>query len=861
MRPALQLHEGGLLERQQFLDQLEAHAREAASGSGRLVVVAGEAGIGKTSLVDAFRGRRPDMRWLWGACDGGFTPRPLGPLYDIATTAGGRLRELCTAEADRNAVFAAFTALLAESGPVGVVVEDLHWADEATLDWLSYVSRRLVDLPALVLTTSRDDEPGDDGLLADVMGRLASHRSTRRITLPSLTPDAVRRVADGQDADELHRLTGGNPFYLGEVRAWGRPAGPAWGADGAGARLRRHSPPAQRILAAAAILGRPAPATLLAEIAGVSPAAIDECCVSGALLADGQDFVFRHELTRRAVEEGLPRVQAAELHRIALLALARERTHVAELTHHAVGAADVAAVLRYAPQAGRAAADASAHREAIIHFRRALAHADQLTSTEHADLEEALSESLFVRDQWAEAERHWRRTIELRRALGDPVALSRCLRRYGVCLTRLCRAEESRVVETEAYELMRDADDCVERAIVFYVRGVSEYLALDDRREGVDECARIGKDLGDDALVGKALLAGAFLESRSGAVDFGALEKALVQGKRSGEAWLTACTYANIQWAKVDQLRFDLLPDAYPEGLAYCLDHEQHAFGLYLQGSRAMELMRRGANDEAIDLALACLQTTVSPLIRMHVMMALVRAAFRLGRPEARAWLEETWGLGHGTDETSWLVRIATCAAEASWLTADPTLVDDRVHEAYRGGVGADPWRHGELTAWIQRLGHEVDHARALEPPYSLEVAGEYAVAAQAWREIGCPFEEAVALLWTGDLDAMRRALNLFVGVSSAPGAARARRVLQQHGVRVQAPRGPRASTVAHPAGLTAREAEVLAALRDGLTNTQIAQRLFLSTRTVDHHVSAILAKLGVSTRAEAARRAEALNT
>ena len=101
------------------------------------------------------------------------------------------------ADADRNELFAAFLDKLGEGGPVGVVVEDLHWADEATLDWLSHLSRRLSALPALVLATYRDDEPSDDGLLADVVGRLAGHGSTRRIVVSPLTSDAVRRFANG----------------------------------------------------------------------------------------------------------------------------------------------------------------------------------------------------------------------------------------------------------------------------------------------------------------------------------------------------------------------------------------------------------------------------------------------------------------------------------------------------------------------------------------------------------------------------------------------------------------------------------------------------------------------------------------
>jgi DNA-binding CsgD family transcriptional regulator len=841
-----------LLEREQQLAELGDYAADAASGNGRLVLVTGEAGIGKTSLVDTFRAGNPDLRWLWGACDGGFTPRPLGPLFDLATSAGGRLRELCTAEADRNELFAAFLDKFGEGGTFGVVIEDLHWADEATLDWLSHLSRRLSSLPALVLATCRDDEPGDDGLLADVMGRLAAHGSTRRVVVSPLTSDAVRRLAQGQHAEDLERLTGGNPFYLGEVLAMGGIEVPPSVADIVRARVRRHSPDAQRILAAGAVLARPAPASLLAAVAGVPAAAVDECHASGTLLADGQHFAFRHELTRRAVEEAVPHVQAAELHRIALLALEREGADAAELAHHAVGAGDADAVIRYAPVAGRAAAAASAHREAIVQFKRALAHAELLSPTERADLEEAVATSMSTRDQWAESEEHWVRTLEIRRRLSDPVALARGLRLYGRCLWRLCRTEESQAAEDEAYDLMRDADDCEERALILYIRANTPTLSLEHRRHALDECTRIGKDLGDDALVGRALLAGAFVESDStGAIDYASLEDALEHGRRSGDATLTACTYTNMHEAIVDQLRLDAYPGLFEEGLAYCLDHEQHTFSVCIRGSRVIELVRRGRNQEAIELALATLEETISPVNRMHVMIGLVRAAYRLGRPEARTWLDELWELGRSNDETFWLISIATTAAEAAWLTGDESLVTEEVHQVYRRGLSDDPWVQGDLMSWLARLGEPVDAAHELPPPYSLEIAGEYAAAADAWREIGCPFEEAVSLTETGEPDSMRRALEIFVDLGTEPATAILRRRLREAGVHTQS-RGPRSSTRAHPAGLTAREAEVLDVLREGLTNAEIARRLYLSPRTVDHHVSSILAKLGVSTRSEA---------
>jgi DNA-binding CsgD family transcriptional regulator/tetratricopeptide (TPR) repeat protein len=559
------------------------------------------------------------------------------------------------------------------------------------------------------------------------------------------------------------------------------------------------------------------------------------------------------------VEEGLPRVQSTELHRIALLALEREGADDAELAHHAVRAGEVDAILRYAVSAGRTAAAASAHREAIVQFRRALAHADRLTPTEHADLEEAVANSLSTRDLWAEAEEHWTRAIGIRRTLHDAEALSRCLRRYGTCLWRLCRTEEYRLATREAFELMRDADDSRERALAYFSMGSSEEIPIAERNTILDESARIAKGLDDEALVGRALFGKAFMESETGVVDFGLLEEALAHALRSEDANLASAIYTNLYEVAIDMLMLDAYATQYQDALTYCLDHEEHTYSVCMRGSRVTELVRRGRNPEAIELALETMKETISPVNRMHLGIGLTTAGFRIGHPEAPEWLEQAWQLGLGNDETFWMIAIATSAAQGAWLTGDQNLVDDRVLATYERGRTNDPWVQGELSGWLMRLGHDVDRAATFPAPFSLEHSGKYAEAAQAWHELGCPFEEAVALTWTGEPEAMRSALDVFARIGSAPAAANVRRLLLRDGIRVPAARGPRPATRSHPAGLTKREAEVLDQLRAGLTNAEIARRLYLSPRTVDHHVSAILAKLGVSSRAEAAAQAAVL--
>src|SRR6266487_4167142 len=236
MRPAGEGHNPGrgfrvteLLERASFLQALAEYADEARRGEGRLVLVSGESGIGKTALLEAFQRRTTGARWLWGGCDGLLTPRPLGPVVDIGLQAGGELADLCRRGAARDRLFMAFLAGIESPAALTVaVIEDVHWADEATIDLLSLAGRRLWRMRVLLLATYRDDELAADHPLRVVLGDLATQRAARRMRLPPLSEDAVRELVGPRDVDaaELRRVTGGNPFYVSEMLEAGWPSVP-----------------------------------------------------------------------------------------------------------------------------------------------------------------------------------------------------------------------------------------------------------------------------------------------------------------------------------------------------------------------------------------------------------------------------------------------------------------------------------------------------------------------------------------------------------------------------------------------------------------------------------------------------------
>jgi DNA-binding CsgD family transcriptional regulator len=162
-----------------------------------------------------------------------------------------------------------------------------------------------------------------------------------------------------------------------------------------------------------------------------------------------------------------------------------------------------------------------------------------------------------------------------------------------------------------------------------------------------------------------------------------------------------------------------------------------------------------------------------------------------------------------------------------------------------------DPRMNGELAAWLWRVGALQEPPADIAEPYASEISGDWRGAAAAWRTLGCPYEYACQLAWHGAEAEQRQALTILEQLGAAPAARLLRRQMRMRGVR-RVPRGSRPSTRGHPLGLTRREAEILGLLVDGLRSSSIAKRLYVSPKTVEHHVSAILAKLGVSSRAEA---------
>jgi DNA-binding CsgD family transcriptional regulator/tetratricopeptide (TPR) repeat protein len=851
-----------LLERASFLHTLGEYAGDARRGDGRLVLVCGESGMGKTALLEAFQRRTKGARWLWGACDGLLTPRPLGPLFDIGLQAGGELADLCRQGAARDRLFTAFLAEIDSPPALTVaVIEDVHWADEATIDLLSFAGRRLGRMPTLVLATYRDDELADDHPLRVVLGDLATQRATRRMRLPPLSQEAVRALAGQRDVDaaELYRVTGGNPFYVREIVEAGWPSVPPTVRDAVGARLARLSTGARQVVEAAAVMGARVDRLILSSLLGPGSSA-EECLATGILLADGTGLRFRHELVRMAVEAGIAPHRKTELH-ARLLAVLEERRDADPvlLAHHAEGAGDEKAVLRHAPEAARRSSRLGAHREAAAQFERALRFAGERDQPALAALHEGAAGQYSLLDRWEEAEGALRIALQLRRELGDDLSAGQGLQRLCTTLWRLCRGGESGQAAQEAVRVLQARPPGSELAWAYANLSTSYMLAgRSDEAVDIGEKARaLGQDLHQADVVSHALTAigSAVLKSRLDGI--GSIEQALriaLDADLHEEAGLA---YSVLHEVAARLHRFKDEKRYYAEGMAYCEGRELGVFSTCLTGWRAYTFMLQGRWDEAADISTQMLgRQRISPVNRLNPLRVL--GSIRGRRGEAGAWelLEEALALAEGVAEPRWIAPVREARAELRWLSGQPGLAVQEARSAYGSAVGrVDPWTLGPPAIWLSRLSVPDGALTSLPKPFALEIAGDWRGAAAVWDRLSRPYDAALARLGSSDEAGLRHALAALDDLGARATAAVARRRMRDLGIKA-IPRGPRPATRAAPAGLTAREQEILALLSEGLPDREISRRLFISERTVHHHVSAVLSKIGVSSRTAAVRKA-----
>jgi DNA-binding CsgD family transcriptional regulator/tetratricopeptide (TPR) repeat protein len=868
MKPGVAIE---LLERDEQLERLGRAFGLAREGRGRIIAIAAEAGAGKTTLVGQFVATHAARaRVHWGACENLSTPEVLLPLRDIARASG----ESFDLGADHIRSFEWMLRLLSDgAAPSVLIIEDVHWADTATLDLIRFLARRIARVRALILITYRDEEVDARSPMRSVLGD-APTGSVERMTLEPLSLAAVSRLAasTGRSGDALFALTAGNPFLVTEALAVEGDVPTDAVRDSTLARASRLPEQARTVLEAVSIFPRRAETAVVADLVkGAIGSGLDICVEKGMLSLQGGLLQFRHELARRAIESSIAPVRLLNLHQKVVDVLKkRSDARAGEVAHHAELAGDVATLVKFARRAGDEAARAGAPREAASHFAAMLRHRDVLDPGQAVEVLERHAEQACLMGAADIAVISMTEAAQRRRAARDVVGLGRDLTR----LTRfawMCgrRAEAERYIE-EAIAVLQTATAGPELAWAYSHQSQLEMLAsrMDSAVSWGERALQLARQLGEKEIIIHALanIGSAKADMvRSGNCD--EVEQSFdlaVAGKFHDHVERAACNLTCTYFWRRD---YSSALARIERGVSYASGLELTHWEGYLRGWRAMVWLDQGdwaaAEEEAQEVSS---RSYAADVYRFPSLIALARLRIRRGDQDFEAPLETARRLSDSMAELQRSVYVAVLGAEIAWLemnvSADAMAANPEARSmlrtVYVQAIERNAhWVVEDAALWLYLLGEEIAVTGNLSQPFRDHCEGRWQEAAAGWEALGRPYEQALALSG-GDDAAQRLALEMFDRLGAGPAAARLRRRMRANGARA-IPRGPLARTRANPAGLTARQAQVLGLVDEGLSNTEIADRLCISTKTAEHHVSAIMARLEAPTRQRAASAARSL--
>lgn len=850
---------------------------KANGGHGCAVAIAAEAGAGKTSLVEHFaRGRAEQATVYWGACENLTTPEVLLPLRDIARAAG----KVLDIGRDHVRLFEWALSLISHPTRTSIlVIEDLHWADTATLDLLRYLCRRIGSARALLLMTYREEEMGFRSAIRQLLGETLPG-SIERMSLLPLSLPAVNQLAAkaGRSGSKIFELTAGNPFLVTETLAAADIIPSEAVRDATLARVARLTAPARQVLEAVSIFPRRAETAMVADlVSGGLDIGLDECIEKSMLMLDGGMVRFRHEIARLAVEESLAPTRRRALHRKVVKELMlRPDGRPGEIAHHAGHADDIPSLLLYSRLAAEHAARAGAPREAASHYLVMLRHREHLTLTVLVEALECHAEQSYLIGDSPTAMTSMTEAAQLRRAARDPIGLGRDLMR----LTRfawMCgkRCDAERYVQ-ESIDVLQAESAGAELAWAYSHQSQLDMLAfrLDSAIDWGEKALALARRLDQREIVVHALgNVGSARAERDDRVSCAELEHAFdlaLAGDYHDHVQRAACNLTCIYYWRRD---YSASLAQIDRGVSYAVARELPHWEAYLRGWRAMIRVDRGewaaAEEEAQELSS---RLSIADAYRFPALIALARLRLRRGDSDAALPLEASGKLSATLSELQRMIYVAATRAERLWLSSDmPDVAAGETNHDVTRAADIAMLRHlyetaqARQTAWIvecaalwrYQLGDGDFPTHRLSGPFRDHCESNWRAAAAGWLALGHPYEQALALSH-GDEAAQREALTIWDRLGAIPAATRLRRLMRINGA-TSIPRGPIADTRSNLAGLTRRQTRVLQLVGEGMTNAEIAARLCISGKTAEHHVSAIMARLGAASRREAVTAARKL--
>jgi len=865
-----------LIERDDPLHQLVSRAHELSTGRGGIMLVIGEAGIGKTSLLEEFKQQIPkEADLIWSGCDPLNTPRPFGPLYDITAGRSNSVLSMLEEGASPSIISSAFyTWLDSLSTPLVIVIEDIHWADNASIDLIKYLARRIAFVNCLLVLSLRDDELESHHALRNALAIMpAAH--TSRLNLKPLSEEGVNLLANSANKpiQNLHKITSGNPFFVTELLATdgvNTQSIPASVQDAINTRLFKLIPQEREFLETLSVIPRAVSLSLIEKLVGPTGETFALACMARKLLVrnGNTEFRFRHELARLGTLSRVTVNEQKKIHSRVLRALEEIQPNVelGALVHHAAGAFDAQRVLKYAPTAAKNAASLGAHREAASYLAAALKfveYADtQLAAQLYEDWAYEAGLALRIDHEVIEARKH---AITLWRAVSRNDKIGENLR----WLSRLhwYRGEtvEAGHYANEAIRVLEDSPPSSEKAMAYSLR--SQLDMLNDR---MDDAIKWGeKALALEKEHPKPEVKVHALNNIGSAL--------LLRGDEKGEPLLresmqiaikhdlhehAARAFTNLSDYFVRYKKLDAAEEATAQGIEYDTRYDLESWTYYLVGIQAQLRLEQGRLRDAETISQGVLEMQqLTLLMHLPAISVLTKAQLRLGSADHKKTLSKVLDDSFATDEIQYIIPARLSAVESAWYNDNRSAAYEQLSELVELDESLlDHWRAGEITAWVQRFNFDLELkcSLPLATPYQLEVDQQHEAAAEAWLSLGIPYSAAICLLNAGQQKLpllLPKAYKILDSIDAKGLLPTVRSQAKELGILNQLPgirRGPYKASRQHPLGLTGKEQEILTHMLEGTSNKDIASALSRSQRTIENHVSSILGKLNVSNRLDA---------
>ena len=856
-----------LIERAEFLKVLHAKFESVTQGEGHCIFLSGESGIGKTSLLKTFSKEINNNGKIYiGSCDALFKPRPLAPLYDVILQMGNDIWESNENASDRVRLFNRFFHVLTNhKEPMIIAFDDIHWADEATIDFIKFLARRISHVHCLFILMYRDNEIHTHHPLRNVLGQLASESFTR-LQLTPLSRDAVEKLAaaKGYKGEDVYSITGGNPFYVNEILASYSEGIPDNIRDSILSVYNRLKEQTKQVWQILSVFPAPFEIRYLERLVPSYAIAIEGCLERKILILDEGKIFFKHELFRRTIEVSLSPFARIDLHKKILEVLldSFERNHEIErIIHHAKNANEHQLVVKYAPLAAKKAKGVGAHVEACKLYLSAIENYQENDSDTLVQFYESYAYECYLTNQIKEAIIYTSKALELWKIKKEIENTGNSLR----FLSRLWwfngNRKKAEIYAGQAIEVLENKPASRVKAMSY--SNMSQLKMLSNQ---FDDCILWGEraiqmafELSDDEILCHALNNVGTAQVEIQAVR----QKGIELLKQSLEISLknsfdehAARAYINIASNAVRTRDYISAKETLDEGIQYCEERDLDMGTTYLLLCKSWLNLETGHWDDALRIANGLIKNQDQPaVVKIGALVVVAKIKMRRGERDVIPLLVEAKDKALKTLETQRVLPTLIAFLEYEWITGvhllekkDLDMAIQMVKETHKS------YDCSEFAFWLLKARGRRLQLDEMYEGYHCSKHNDIIKAADIWEKLGCIYKQAL-LLFEGNEADKRKAMGIAQKLGADVIFEKMKQLMRANGIK-NVPRGISKVTRSNSAFLTGRELNVLPLLKEGLKNREIAERLYISPKTVDHHISSILFKLDVNSRTLAVLKA-----